>query len=135
MSYGSEICPDCHGEVKVYVDGDGSCHGTCPTCGFFINYAPRRIPSRIPDEGAFYEVIVEEWYKKDDGAWTNYPRESIAIYTDIRQALRKCNEVRRSMFTADGTEQAPVFPSVKKWDHTRTKWEWVRPEHVEGVHA
>ena len=135
MSYGSEICANCGGEVTVYIEGDGSAYGTCHNCGTILNFGPRRIPSRIPDEGAFYEVIVEECYKNDDGASAVGPRESIATYTNIKQALAKCKEVSRSRFDGPGDDIEPIYSYIKKWNHDRTEWEWVRPEHIKGVEA
>ena len=57
MSYGSVVCPRCHGEVKVYVDTDGF-EGTCPTCGKFIGVGKEREP--IADKGARFDVYISE---------------------------------------------------------------------------
>lgn len=131
MSYGSEICPECHGELRVYYDGDGSCAGTCPTCGFRVEYAPRVIRSRIPDEGAFYEVLVNEYVMVEDVRpdGTPYLREktvrlmaSLAIYTDLDAALKRAKEARET----DGGSS--VYTYIKKWNHARTDYEWWRPE-------
>ena len=133
MSYGSKVCPQCGGEVKVYFEGDGSCFGTCPTCGHYLNYGPRIIPSRIPDEGAFYEVLIDEYQLEDKGIVkgthlivehrikTSY---SLAIYTNLEAAYKRAMEAR----IRDG--KVDITSYIKKWNHSRTEWEFVRNEHI-----
>jgi hypothetical protein len=150
MSYGSETCPHCQGEVKVYVDGDGTASGWCPHCRKSYTFLPRRWKPRIPDEGAFYEVIVDEWtdilekveeWTDGNGKphrlrhWKEISRtlgQSIAIYTNLEQARKRCEEIRAEAKakTTETTEYS-VVANIKRWNHDRTDWEWWRPEWAE----
>ena len=140
MSYGSEVCPHCQGEVKVYVDTDGTASGWCPHCRKTMTYLPKRWKPRIPDEGAFYEVVVTEWISDYKGiqhgmrCWSDRPgsmkwEQSLAIYTTLEQALKKCEEIRAEAKakSTETTEYAAV-PYIKRWNHDRTDWEYWRPE-------
>lgn len=125
MSYGSKICPECNGEVRVYFDGDGSCSGTCPTCGRVIDCSPPEWPSRIPDEGAFYEVVITHpdvrTYKLDLS-----DAESLAIYTNVLQAHNRAAEVT----DIDERGECHTLAYIRKWNHARTEYEYMRPEHI-----
>jgi len=134
MSYGSEICPICHGELRVYFDGDGTCEGDCPTCGHHLVRAPKIIPSRIPDKGAFYEVVIDEWHFIDTGEISSGMKVvrsekikddySLAIYTNITDALKRAKEA-----DVKYNGEIRIIPHIKKWNHARTEWEYWRPEH------
>lgn len=143
MSYGSETCPHCQGEVKVYVDGDGTASGWCPHCRKTMTFLPMKWKPRIPDEGAFYEVVVTEWIDDYQGIqngmhyWVERKgsckwEQSLAVYTNLEQARKRCAEIRAEAETAS-TETMRVFvsPSIKRWNHDRTDWEWWRPEWAE----
>ena len=143
MSYGSEICPHCQGEVKVYVDTDGTASGWCPHCRKSYTFLPRRWKPRIPDEGAFYEVVVTEWIDDYQGIqhgmhyWVERKgsmkwEQSLAIYTNLEQARKRCAEIRAEAKakSTDTVEYAAV-PFIKRWNHDRTDWEYWRPEWAE----
>ena len=140
MSYGSETCPHCQGEVKVYVDGDGTASGTCYNCGHTMTFLPRKHRPRIPDEGAFYEVVVTEWISDYQGiqygmrCWAERPgsmkwEQSLAIYTNLEQARKRCAEIRaEAKAKTTETVEYNVATYIKRWNHDRTDWEWWRPE-------
>lgn len=141
MSYGSETCPHCQGEVKVFVDGDGSASGRCYNCGKTMTFLPRKWKPRIPDEGAFYEVVVTEWidhyqgieygmksYKSETVSW----EQSLAVYTNLEQARKRCAEIKaEAEAKSTETDIVNVVPYIKRWNHDRTDWEWWRPEWAE----
>lgn len=144
MSYGSEICPHCQGEVRVYVDTDGTASGKCYNCGHTMTYLPRKFKPRIPDEGAFYEVVVTEWIDDYQGiihgmhSWRERDgsrklEQSLAIYPTLEQARKRCAEIRAEAdaMTTDTVRYAAVA-EIKRWNHDRTDWEWWRPEWAEA---
>ena len=150
MSYGSETCPHCQGEVKVYVDTDGTASGRCYNCGHTMTFLPRKWKPRIPAEGAFYEVVVTEWIDDYEGikygmhSWVERKgsmkwEQSLAIYTNLEQARKKCEEIRaEAKAKTTETVEYNVVAHIKRWNHDRTDWEWWRPEFAEldkEVHA
>lgn len=142
MSYGSETCPHCQGEVKVFVDGDGTASGRCYHCGKTMTFLPRKWKPRIPDEGAFYEVVVTEYIDEYKGI-TDYGtklyhekmvrwEESLAMYTNLEGARKRCEEVRADAESrSTETERVQIVANIKRWNHDRTDWEWWRPEWAE----
>lgn len=143
MSYGSETCPHCQGEVKVFVDGDGTASGRCHNCGKTMTFLPRKWKPRIPDEGAFYEVVVTEWISEYQGiqngmhSWVEREgsmkwEQSLSVYTNLEQARKRCAEIiaEAKAKTTDTVEYAAV-PFIKRWNHDRTDWEYWRPEWAE----
>lgn len=126
MSYGSVVCTRCHGEVRVYVDGDGSFEGTCPTCGKSIGSWKEREP--IPDEGAQFDVFVSE-YTLSDGEWVQtVNHELIRTYTDMAKAQRFYDEIMDPRAEKDGTHKTYVMVLKRRGDMA----EWVLPEAVRG---
>jgi len=147
MSYGSETCPHCQGEIKVYVDGDGSASGWCPHCRKTWSFAPRKYLPRIPDEGAFYEVVVTEWISDYQGIkwgmhyWVERPgsckwQQSLAFYTNLEQARKKCEEIRaEAEAKTTDTVEYHATAYIKRWNHDRTDWEYWRPEWAKEAEA
>lgn len=141
MSYGSETCPHCQGEVKVYVDTDGTASGRCHHCGKTMTFLPRKWKPRIPDEGAFYEVVVTEYideYQGIENGMKHYHEkmvrweESLAMYTNIEGARKRCEEVRADAESrSTETDRVQIVAKIKRWNHDRTDWEWWRPEWAE----
>lgn len=143
MSYGSEICPHCQGEVKVYVDGDGTASGRCYNCGHTMTFLPRKWKPRIPDAGAFYEVVVTEWIDDYQGiqhgmhSWVERKgsmkwEQSLAIYTNLEQARKRCAEIiAEAEAKSTPTMRVAAVPYIKRWNHDRTDWEYWRPEWAE----
>jgi len=143
MSYGSKVCPTCQGEIKVYVDGDGSCSGWCPHCRSTWSFGRPVHKPRISDEGAFYEVVVTEWIMDYQGIengmryWKERPgsmkwEQSLAVYTNLEQARKRCAEVKAEAEGASTpTVEINVSAKIKRWNHNRTDWEWWRPEWAE----
>ena len=143
MSYGSETCPHCQGEVKVYVDTDGTASGRCYNCGHTMTFLPRKWKPRIPDEGAFYEVVVTEWISDYKGIqngmryWVDRKgsmkwEQSLAIYTNLEQARKRCAEIRaEAEAKSTPTMRVAAVPYIKRWNHDRTDWEYWRPEWAE----
>ena len=143
MSYGSETCPHCQGEVKVYVDTDGTASGRCYNCGHTMTFLPRKWKPRIPDEGAFYEVVVTEWIDDYQGIqhgmhyWVERKgshkwEQSLAIYTNLEQARKRCAEIRAEADAkSTPTMRVAAVPYIKRWNHDRTDWEYWRPEWAE----
>ena len=142
MSYGSETCPHCQGEVKVFVDGDGTASGRCYHCNKTMTFLPRKWKPRIPDEGAFYEVVVTEYIDEYKGI-TDYGtklyhekmvrwEESLAMYTNLEGARKRCEEVRADAESrSTETNRVQIVANIKRWNHDRTDWEWWRPEWAE----
>ena len=141
MSYGSETCPHCQGEVKVFVDGDGTASGRCHHCGKTMTFLPRKWKPRIPDEGAFYEVVVTEYideYQGIENGMKHYHmkmvrwEESLAMYTNLEGARKRCEEVRADAESrSTETDRVQIVTNIKRWNHDRTDWEWWRPEWAE----
>ena len=143
MSYGSETCPHCQGEIKVYVDTDGTASGWCPHCRNTWSFGRRIYRPRISDEGGFYEVVVTEWIDDYQGiqhgmhCWSERKgsmkwEQSLAIYTNLEQALKRCEEIRaEAKAKTTETVEYNVVPHIKRWNHDRTDWEWWRPEWAE----
>ena len=143
MSYGSETCPHCQGEVKVYVDTDGTATGRCHNCGKTMTFLPRKWKPRISDEGAFYEVVVTEWIDDYQGiqngmrCWRQRAgsmkwEQSLAVYTNLEQARKRCAEIRAEAESASTeTMKVSAVANIKRWNHDRTDWEWWRPEWAE----
>ena len=141
MSYGSETCPHCQGEVKVFVDGDGTATGRCHHCGKTMTFLPRKWKPRIPDEGAFYEVVVTEYidgYQGIENGMKHYHmmmvrwEESLAMYTNLEGARKRCEEVRADAESrSTETDRVQIVANIKRWNHDRTDWEWWRPEWAE----
>ena len=143
MSYGSKVCPTCQGEIKVYVDGDGSASGWCPHCRSTWSFGRPVHKPRISDDGAFYEVIVTEWIMDYQGIengmryWKERPgsmkwEQSLAVYTNLEQARKRCAEIKAEAEEASTpTVEINVSAKIKRWNHTRTDWEWWRPEWAE----
>ena len=145
MSYGSKTCPRCQGEVKVYVDTDGTASGWCPHCDRTLTF-PRKVRQpRIPDEGAFYEVVVTEWIDDYQGivhgmhSWRERDgsrklEQSLAVYPTLEQARKRCAEIEAEAdaMTTDTVRYAAVA-QIKRWNHDRTDWEWWRPEWAEAT--
>lgn len=143
MSYGSETCPQCQGEIKVYVNEDGSSSGWCPHCRNTWSFGRRIYRPRIPDEGAFYEVVVTEWIDDYQGIqhgmhlWVERKgshkwEQSLAIYTNLEQARKKCEEIRaEAKAKTTDTVEYNVVAYIKRWNHDRTDWEYWRPEWAE----
>lgn len=141
MSYGSETCPHCQGEVKVFVDGNGTASGRCHHCGKTMTFLPRKWKPRIPDEGAFYEVVVTEYideYQGIENGMKHYHmkmvrwEESLAMYTNLEQARKRCEEVRADAESrSTETNRVQIVANIKRWNHDRTDWEWWRPEWAE----
>ena len=144
MSYGSKVCPHCHGEMRVYFDGDGSSSGRCPTCDKWWNFAPMKWTPRINPKGAFYEVLLNSHLETylgplfKDGTGKRYDTknlsvmESMGIYTNLEQALKRCEEIRaEAELKITETTKVLVFPYIKRWNHDRTDWEFWRPEYAE----
>ena len=126
MSYGSVVCTHCRGEVRVYVEGDGSYHGTCPTCGKYIGSWNER--ESIPDEGAQFEVYVSE-YTLTDGEWvqtTNHER--IRTYPTYEQAQRIYDELMDPRAEKDGVHRTWVMVLKRKGEMA----EWVLPDVIRG---
>lgn len=142
MSYGSKVCPTCQGEIKVYVDGDGSASGWCPHCRSTWSFGRPVHKPRISDEGAFYEVVVTEYIDEYQGI-TDYGtklyhvkmvrwEESLAMYTNLEGARKRCEEVRADAESrSTETERVQIVANIKRWNHDRTDWEWWRPEWAE----
>ena len=141
MSYGSKVCPTCQGEIKVYVDGDGSCSGWCPHCRSTWSFGRPVHKPRIPDEGAFYEVVVTEYideYQGIENGMKHYHEkmvrweESLAMYTSLEGARKRCEEVRADAESrSTETDRVQIVANIKRWNHDRTDWEWWRPEWAE----
>ena len=126
MSYGSVVCTHCRGEVRVYVEGDGSFSGTCPTCGKYIGSWKDREP--IPDEGAQYDVFVTE-DTLQDGEWVRTStHELIRTYTTMEQAQRLYDELMDPRAEKDGTHRTWVMVLKRRGEMA----EWVLPEAVRG---
>lgn len=143
MSYGSAICPRCHGEVRVFIDTDGI-FGTCPTCGRTIDRKSAAVPSRIPDEGAFYEVITIEVREKVVSMTANGSAiihqtcgepQSLAIYTDREKARARAREVTLASLESIGDGRNRTEAYVKKWNHARTDSEPMVFEYCPEVDA
>ena len=141
MSYGSETCPHCQGEVKVYVDTDGTATGRCHNCGKTMTFLPRKWKPRIPDEGAFYEVVVTEYIDEYQGIENGMKlyhekmvrwEESLAVYTNLEGARKRCEEVRKDAESrSTETDRVQIVANIRRWNHDRTDWEWWRPEWAE----
>ena len=144
MSYGSKVCPHCHGEMRVYFEGDGSSSGRCPTCDKWWNFEPMKFRPHINPAGAFYEVLVNSHLETlvgpafKDGTGKLYDTknlsvmESLGIYPDIEGALKRVAEVRaEAETTITETSRVVVYPYIKRWNHDRTDWEFWRPEYAE----
>ena len=130
MSYGSKVCPTCHGEVRVYFER-GEYMGTCPECGTIIDGKVAPFIERIPDEGAFYEVVYEEYATNPAGFRVCTMRSSLGIFTDREQAKTKMLEVR-----ATDPWAKKVGAGIKKWNHDRTECQWIyRPGEIEARFA
>ena len=143
MSYGSKVCPHCHGEMRVYFEGDGSSSGRCPTCDKWWNFAPMKFRPHINPKGAFYEVRVrEDLFEEDGPAYGGKGKsykctvlrdfETLGIYTDVEQALRRIEEVKAEADTKlTDKSYIHVYSDIKRWNHDRTEWEFWRPEYRE----
>ena len=125
MSYGSVVCPRCHGEVKVYVDPTGY-EGTCPTCGKIIAVGKKREP--LPDKGCLWEIYISE-DTLVNGKW-------------VRTATHECVRTYGNKEQAVGAYNLLMDPDGKKDGEHRT-WamllkrngglaEWYLPESVRG---
>lgn len=125
MSYGSAVCPRCHGEVKVYADPTGY-EGTCPTCGKIIAVGKEREP--IAEKGARWEVYVSE-DTLIDGEWVRTTtHECIRIYV-TKEGAEKCyNEMMDPEGKKDGTHKTWVMVLKRNGGLA----EWYLPESVRG---
>lgn len=119
MSYGSKVCPTCNGEVRVFSER-GEYKGTCPECGTVIDGKVAPFIERIPDEGAFYEVIMDEYRTTPMGFHELTKSSSLGIFTDRAQANAKMLEVKRADPTARN-----IGAGIKKWNHDRTDFQWL----------
>ena len=125
MSYGSVVCPRCHGEVKVYADPTG-CEGTCPTCGKVIAYGKDREP--IPDKGSRYEIYISEDTLKD-GKWVRTTtHEMIRTYVTKEQA----EEAYRLLMDPEGKKDGEHRTWVMVLRRNGGLAEWYLPESVRG---
>lgn len=143
MSYGFKTCPHCHGEMRVYYEGDGSSGGRCPNCERWYNFAPMKFKPRIDPEGAFYEVIIDTTLVEEDGTayggkfksyktTTIRSMESLGIYTNLEGAIKRIKEVEaEAEAQVTDTSYVDVSATIKRWNHDRTEWEFWRPEYAE----
>ena len=130
MSYGSKVCPTCHGEVRVYFERGGH-HGVCPNCGHVIDKGTPSIPS--PGQGDTYDLFVDV-HELDGGEWkVKSVMEYLRTYTDRDKAIAEFYKIHDPL----GLNEAgcKVWAFLKGWNHDHTEWEWVKPDFMRGMKA
>ena len=125
MSYGSVVCPRCHGEVKVYSDPTGF-EGTCPTCGKIIAVGREREP--IPDNGCQWEIYISE-DTLVDGEWVRtITHDRIRTYGNKDQAI----EAYKLLHDPEGKKDGEHRTWAMVLRRNGGLAEWYLPESVRG---
>ena len=125
MSYGSVVCPRCHGEVKVYADPTG-CEGTCPTCGKYIGIGKEREP--LPDKGSLWEIYISE-DTLVEGKWVRTAtHELVRTYGNRQQA----EEAYNLLHDPEGKKEGDKRTWAMLLHRSNGLAEWYLPLSVRG---